>query len=77
MEVAAFLAGAGALTAALSLSSTAQRGRQERAEREFDQLASRAVVTAPYIGAGTAAEIEHVQVPHLRDYFDDLPSISK
>lgn len=80
MLAAAFVVGAGLVTAALShLQEKQTQKKAERkaaAEKEFDELASRAVSVAPYV-ASTTSTVEHVSVPHLKDYFDDLPSFDR
>lgn len=75
MELGAFVAGAGAITLGLAVLSKAAKDKRAKAEKDFDDKASRAVVTAPY--TGPVPQVEHVQVPHLRDYFNDLPSFEK
>jgi hypothetical protein len=77
MEATAFLAGAATVTAGLAYLRVKREERDAERKRVVESLSAKTVVRAPFVTGAPGRPIEHVTVPHLRDYFKDLETFDR
>jgi hypothetical protein len=74
---AGFLAGAAAVSGGLAYLRRQRAAATEERAKAFDAAAAKTLVRAPFLTSGPHGVVEHVGVPHLREYFSDLPTYDR
>ncbi len=77
MDPLKFLAGAAIATGGLMYLRSKRASEYTKREEHFQTMSKNHVYTAPYFSTGPETEIEHLNVPHLREYFPDLETFDR